>query len=106
MSIISVQAKKMMIGVFSEIESDLEEQVTGEDDDDDDVSERPLVIQSPRSSETFDSPPAVEGTTASSIELLPVGTTTVINSSPSLSERSPGPTRMLVVSFNSFGVND
>ena len=97
MSIINVQAKKMMAAVFSETESDLGEQVTGEDDDDDDVSERPLVIQSPRSSETFDSPPTVDGTTASSIELLPRQTTTTADVSPSLSERSPALTRMLVV---------
>lgn len=104
MSIISDHAKKMMEDVVPGPESDLEERAV-EDDDDDDVSERPLVIQSPRHSETFDSPPAVEGTAASSIELLPTRTTTAISSSPSLSERSPGLTRMLDVSLNSFGVN-
>jgi hypothetical protein len=99
MSIITAEAKKMMAGVFPETESDLEEQVTGEDDedDDDDVSERPLVIQSPRFSETFDSPPAAEGTTTSSIELVPRQTTTTVDVSPLLSERSPALTRMLVV---------
>lgn len=86
-----------MAGVFSETESDLEEQVTGEDDDEDDESERPLVIQSPRSSEAFDSPPTVEGITPSSIELLPRQTTTTADVSPSFSERSLALTRMLVV---------
>jgi hypothetical protein len=104
MSIISDQAKRMMPDGISETESDIDERVIGEDDDD--VSEQPLFNPSPRVSETFDSPPVLEGATESIIEFLPLQTAIPVNVCTSLNERSPALVGMLFVFLDSIGIKN